>query len=113
MRKLFATMVVAAAMGLGGCATTGSLTSTQVTDEINLIKSDVKAACGYVVPLADVAAIVNTFLPGASIVGTITTQICSAVTALGVRRGVSLPQVNGVVLHGYFAQGVRRRHRRH
>jgi hypothetical protein len=113
IRKL---ITAALAASLAGCATTGgvpttSTVTTTITNDMAMIQADVKLACNYVVPIADVAAIVATFVPAVGLVGTVTTQICNAVTAMGVRRGEGLPQVNGVPIHGYFiAAMARKRH---
>ena len=124
MRKTFSFAVAAIALGLAGCAGNGAggppvgvgvlpPVSTELSDTIKQVKSAVLTACGYSAPLEEVAMIVGTFVPGAGIVGTVAHQICAAVTALGVRRGAALPEVNGVVLHGYFVRGMRHgvRHR--
>lgn len=113
MRKIVSAFAVVIALGLASCApgtvtSGGPVISTELQNDITAVKSAVLTACGYSAPLEEVAAIVGTFVPGAGLVGTVAHQICAAVTALGVRRGASLPQVNGIVLHGHFVRGARR-----
>jgi hypothetical protein len=116
MKKVTIAAALAASMLLAGCGTTstvGGVTTTtpnaELTADIAAVKAAVLTSCGYVVDLATVSSIVGTFVPGAALVGTVATQICAAVTALGVRQGAAQPQVNGIVIHGYFAHGVRHR----
>lgn len=112
--RMLLTMLAIAEMGtiLASCArstdpTTGATTSTidpQLQNVITAIKSNVLKACGFQVAIDSVSAIVGTFVPGVSLVGEVTTQICKAVTALGVRRGMSTPMVNGVPVVGRFVR---------
>lgn len=119
LKKLLFAGLLVPTIGLAGCATNGTgvvippvLSDPTVQADISAIKGAVQKACGYSVPVADIASIIGTFVPGVELVGSVTTAICKAVTALGVRRGEVAPQVNGVILHGYFLRkhGVHRHH---
>jgi hypothetical protein len=115
LTKILTAFAVAASVLLASCGTTstvGGVTTTtpnaQFAADIAAVKAAVLTGCGFVVDVETVSAIVGTFVPGAALVGTVAQQICAAVTALGAAPGGPEPQVNGIVIHGYFLKpGIR------
>jgi len=98
-------LVLLAAMALGGCASTGTGTTT-TAQIISDAQQAATLACGFVPTAATVANIISVGNPLVSTASAIAQAICSAVaavpvTAAGKFRG-TLPTVNGVVIHGRF-----------
>jgi hypothetical protein len=115
-------MIIAAALALAGCGTTGNSTiisSIQAFEQA--VQQDAAAACAFLPTTATVAGIVASLFPGVSvteqIAAQVAAQICSAVTAAspaatGGRFGdtpVYFPGTN-VVIHGTFVSARGRRH---
>ncbi len=110
MRKFLIAASAAASIGLGGCATTGGVTSpTDITSFIAQVQATTSAVCSFVPTVETVASVIGavTGPAGAGIVATangIASAICSAVApakASGKLRAAQ-PTVAGVAIHGRF-----------
>lgn len=104
MRKFL--LICVACVALSGCASMGPLPSSGANSEIAAVVQQVRAyavrACSFL-PTAETVA--NIFFSGNPALMTaegIGNAICSAVSALSVRRGgaVRVPRVAGVVIRG-------------
>jgi hypothetical protein len=104
LKKISVTILIAASLCLGACASTGSLTATDITSFEDTILADSLAACQFEPSVASVVSLIaNAVVPGASAVttvaSTIATQICTAEAAAAaasaktVRRGGAMPAI--------------------
>src|ERR1700678_3429856 len=70
MNKTLTAAVLAAGLGLGSCASTGT-TPTSITTTLNSVVSDIvgfaEAACSFQPDVSSVEAIINTLYPGAAV----------------------------------------------
>ena len=97
-RKFLLATPVAAALVLGGCATTA--TSAAIIQ----IQNYAVLACGFLPTVTTVANIIANGNPILQTATDIANAICAAVTPKAARRGAVLPTVNGVVVHGRFVR---------
>lgn len=93
-----------AALAIGGCASQAKPPVDMTL--VQQIQHGIVATCGYKVELGNLAAIINTFVPGATLVGTAIGAVCAAVEPLTVAHAgpaVNLPPpiVNGVPVKGH------------
>lgn len=129
IRNCLLTATTVAGLAIGGCATT----ATTIPATIDTVEQDIQNAashaCQFVPTIATVASIIATLFPGGSateaIVGTVASQICSAVAAspaaASARLGATASPVpvyypgTTVEIHGTFesksASRLRRGHR--
>lgn len=129
MRKVIA---LAAALALGGCASTGGVTPapTDISAEISQVQKIAAQVCSFVPTIETVSGLITVFVPAAgvptSIAGQIADAICAAVApkamlagSRAVVRGVPIsgkyvqsrraarngvPVINGVIIDGYFVR---------
>ena len=89
-------LAIACAFLLGGCVTTTKI--SQITPQD--VQGAVTKACGYVVPIAELASLIAA-TPVISTAGSLATSICSAQVLVtpGARPGAKTVKLNGVVLH--------------
>jgi hypothetical protein len=109
MKKLITAVLMAAAICLGGCASTGGTMSTADIQAFeDMIIADAVAVCKFEPTVATVAGLVATaVVPGAaaitSVAAGLANSICASVTVKSAARGAVLPpMVNGVVIRGHF-----------
>jgi|SRR5882724_7777380 len=112
MKMKLISLALCVGIGLTSCTTkvdpttgvTTTVTDPQLTETIAQIKSGILQTCGFSATINSIASIVGTFVPGVSVVPSVVSAICGAVTAKGVRRGGPRPQVNGVAVEGRFVR---------
>jgi hypothetical protein len=108
IRSFVAGSAMLCTVALGGCASTGGTTATDITTVISQVQQAAVAACSFLPTTATVANILGTVAGvGAEtqLATTVAAQICAAVSpAASVRRGGAAPTVNGVVVHGRFVK---------
>lgn len=112
MKMKLISLVLCAGLGLTSCTTkvdpTTGVTTTvpdpQFAETLAQIKAGILQTCGYSATIGSIAAIVGTFVPGVSVVPSVVSAICGAVTAKSVRRGGPRPQVNGLPVEGHFVR---------
>jgi len=109
MKKILV-VVLSAAIGLGGCATTGGITPQTVTNAITAIQTATTQACGFLPTAATVSGIVAALFGGGALatetaIADIATKICTAVAPVkaGTAAGKTV-RVAGVVVHGRFVR---------
>jgi hypothetical protein len=96
MKKLLFAGLVAVAMSLGACASTGGLSATDITSFEDALMADTLALCAFEPNVASIASLIaDAVVPDASAVTTAATtlagQICKAETTAS---GTSSPTVN-------------------
>jgi hypothetical protein len=107
MNKFLQASVVALALTLGGCATTGGDLPGQAQSIVDQVRAYVQQACGFIANATDVATVVTAFYPQAvpvagavKVVGDAICKSPTAPTALAggapVAKRVSTPR--GVVI---------------
>lgn len=112
MKIKLISLVLCAGIGLTGCATkvdpttgaTTTITDPQLAETIAQIKAGILQTCGFSATINSIAGIVGTFVPGVSVVPSVVSAVCGAVTAMGARRGGPKPHVNGVAVEGRFVR---------
>jgi hypothetical protein len=112
MKKLLFACLVAVAMSLGACASTGGLSASDITSFEDALIADSIAICGFEPTVATAAALIaDAVVPSSSAVTTVATtlagQVCQAMTsasttATGRRGAVAAPVVDGVAIRGHF-----------
>ena len=118
MNKFLLASALSGSLLVASCATVPTvdpITGTKVVPEVTKIMTSAVAICGFEPTAATVAAILASFIPGASpiasIVNQVASSICNAVTAKSARYGGAAPSVNGIAIAGHFVQSGRHRHR--
>lgn len=105
IKKILVSFSVLAALSLGACATT---TSSDVSAQIAEAQAIAVKACGFLPTVATVSAIISTFVPGASQVNSVATQvatsICDAIAPKSAARKMGVPTVNGVIIKGEYVR---------
>jgi hypothetical protein len=99
MRKSMHTAALALFVAFGGCATTSN------TDLVSEVQAITTTACSFV-PTADTIIALSGSSPALTTAAALADAICAAVTPkpASSKRGVTLPTVNGVVIHGSFVR---------
>lgn len=103
-RQMILAAPVAAALSLGGCASTGGGLDPAFVDQV---RAAATAACGFLPTAETVLGIIGTISgtgPIAATVSGIANAICQAVTAKAGARAGSPPMVNGIIIHGRFVR---------
>lgn len=103
MRRMMTALALSVALMAGGCASTGSSSSSGTIDQVRAITQEV---CGFLPTVTTVAQVIAAFAGGAAVVGTaseIGQAICNAVTKTSAARG-QRPKVAGVVIKGQFVR---------
>lgn len=96
------------AASLGGCVITAGSNGAPIPEPfpstgnttIDAIIAQAQTICGFAPAVSTVSSIIDTFVPGTAIVGTIANGICSAITKKSARRGAAGPTYRGVVIVG-------------
>jgi len=108
LRKALLAVPLVGLLSLGGCATTGSNVSENVSAVIEQVRQVAVATCGFLPTVETVAAIISAGNPLVSGASAIATAICAAVSSIPPRtagkRGGAVPTVAGVVVHGRFVR---------
>jgi hypothetical protein len=117
MKRILATCVLAASIGLAGCSTTatngGSVTAPDVLAIITQVQSYTKVACGFVPTAATIINIIGSAVPGVAVATSIAEAVCTAIAPPPMAAGkksfvaksvkgftVTPGAVNGVIVHG-------------
>lgn len=117
-RKLLTTAALAGALGLAGCNTTSTggvvspgtvIGGVTIPGNISTIIQEVVAgtekACSFQPIAATVIGIVNTFQPGADVVGVAINDICAAAEKLKTPRAMRSGKPMTVTVRGVAIQG--------
>src|SRR5882757_369750 len=102
MKKILLASLLAAS--LGGCMITAGGTGTPLpapfpstgNTTIDAVIAEAQTICGFAPAVGTVSSILDTFVPGTAIVGTIANGICNALNKKAVRRGAVAPVYRGV-----------------
>lgn len=90
-------------LALAGCGTTGSISTTDISDRAKQIQDYTKTFCKFVPTIGTIAAILSKGA-SASIIG-VATDICTAVTTAPLADGgPRVPRVNGVAIKGKWVR---------
>lgn len=102
MKKLPFVALIVAGLALSGCVTDG--VSSSVTDTVGKVQDVAVKVCGFLPTVGTVTALL-TASPEIGGAVAIANAICKAVTAKSVTvKGVKVPVVNGVEIHGRWVK---------
>ncbi len=108
MKLKLATFTLCTALSLGGCATTGGVSPTDIASAVAAVQSATVTACGFLPTAATVSGILASLIPGASAIeqeiASVAGSICAAVMPAKNLRRLGARTVRGVVIHGRFVR---------
>jgi hypothetical protein len=96
------------AASLGGCMVTAGGSGVPIpapfpstgNTTIDAVIAEAQSLCGFAPAVGTVSSIIDTFVPGTALVGTIANGICNALTKKSARRGGAGPTYRGVAIAG-------------